>query len=93
MSKEISNLVEFPGKTVWIIAQQIVPSFKNSEPEIPVVSEQFPATSTQTYSTIFQQQQGQLEQPIHLQTVQKYPEYKCSRSRILKIRFKLKSAK
>ena len=50
MSKESSNLVDYPGKTVLFIVQQFAPSFKNKEPEIPAqsdnkfqqLSEQFP---------------------------------------------------
>ena len=59
MSKESSNLVDYPGKTVLFMVQQIAPSFKNKEPEIPAqsdnkfqqLSEQFPNNSLANQSS------------------------------------------
>ena len=76
MSKESSNLVNYPGKTVLFIVQQIAPSFKNKEPEIPAQSDnKFQQLSEQFPNNSLAKQSSQLSIKQH-----KYVQKMCTNS-------------
>ena len=58
MSKESSNLVDSPVKTVSKTAVSIVPSLENNEPEFPVLSDKKFQQFHKFFPAIFQGVKG-----------------------------------